>query len=108
MSERNTQGGPVSGRTWINDDGHKNFPGGEVFPGPIEESVEDEIGFTYPGFHSAKEVSGVRLRLERGIVIELQTKRSGLSRIDRVARDAPRRRCIRSVLRFSIIEHGCV
>ena len=60
----------VAGRTWINDDGHKNFPGGEVFTGPIEESVEGEIAFTYPGSYSGKEVSGVRLRLERGVVID--------------------------------------
>jgi aminopeptidase len=60
----------VGGRTWVNDDGHKNFPGGEVFTGPIEDSAEGVVSFTYPGFYAGKEVSGVRLKFERGVVVE--------------------------------------
>ena len=30
----------VGGRVWVNSDGHRNFPSGEVFTGPWEDSVE--------------------------------------------------------------------
>lgn len=36
----------VGGRTWINSDGKRNFPSGEVFTGPIEDSVDGEVCFT--------------------------------------------------------------
>ena len=29
----------IDGRVFINDDGHYNFPGGEFFTGPVEDSV---------------------------------------------------------------------
>ena len=34
----------VGGRKWVNSDGHKNFPSGEVFTGPIEDSVNGSSG----------------------------------------------------------------
>ena len=60
----------VDGRTWINDDGHKNMPGGEVFTAPIEDSVEGCITFTYPAVWRGIEVEGVRLKFKKGEVIE--------------------------------------
>jgi aminopeptidase len=60
----------VEGRTWINDEGKKNFPGGEIFTAPVEDSVEGEIQFTYPAFYAGREVPGVRLVFERGVVRE--------------------------------------
>ena len=60
----------IKGRTWINDDGHLNFPGGEVFTGPVEESVEGVIRFNYPAFLRGREVTGVRLVFKRGVVTE--------------------------------------
>ena len=33
----------IEGRTWLNDDGHLNFPGGEVFTGPVESATEAVI-----------------------------------------------------------------
>ena len=30
----------IEGRTWNNSDGKRNFPSGEIFTGPIEDSVE--------------------------------------------------------------------
>lgn len=60
----------VAGRTWWNADGHVNFPDGEVFTGPIEDSVEGWVAFTYPAVHRGNEVRDVRLRFEQGRVIE--------------------------------------
>lgn len=60
----------VAARTWINDTGHENFPGGEVFTGPIEDSTQGVIQFTFPAFYQGREVTGVRLAFERGVVVE--------------------------------------
>ena len=38
----------VGGRKWINCAGTENFPDGEVFSGPIENSVNGNVRFTYP------------------------------------------------------------
>ena len=38
----------VAGRTWINSDGRRNMPSGEVFTGPHEESAEGTVRFTIP------------------------------------------------------------
>jgi len=58
------------GRTWINCDGKNNFPDGEVFTGPVEDSVEGTIRFTYPGIFQGEEVEDIFLRFEKGKVVE--------------------------------------
>jgi aminopeptidase len=60
----------VAGRPWINDDGHLNFPGGEVFTGPVENQTEGFVEFNLPGFYAGHEVDGVRLVFKDGMVIE--------------------------------------
>lgn len=58
----------TEGRTWLNDDGHKNFPGGEIFTGPAETATEGVIQFTYPAYLRGREVAGVRLQFQGGKV----------------------------------------
>jgi aminopeptidase len=60
----------VAGRKWINCDGRLNFPDGEVFTGPVEDSVEGTIRFTYPGVIQGKEIEDIFLRFEQGKVVE--------------------------------------
>ncbi|MEM1844866.1 MAG: aminopeptidase, partial [Ignisphaera sp.] len=60
----------VGGRTWINDDGKNNMPGGEVFTAPHEDSAEGYITFTYPAIYGGVEVEGIRLRFRNGNVID--------------------------------------
>lgn len=60
----------VTGRKWINCDGHENFPDGEVFTGPIEESANGHIRYTYPACHYGREVEDVRLHFKDGKVIK--------------------------------------
>lgn len=60
----------VAGRTWVNDDGHLNFPGGEVFTGPHEDGTEGTVTFNAPGYYSGREVTGIRLRYEAGKVVD--------------------------------------
>ncbi|HEU68603.1 MAG TPA: aminopeptidase [Candidatus Acetothermia bacterium] len=60
----------VGGRTWVNCDGHENFPDGEIFTGPIEDSVEGRIRFTYPAIFHGREVEDVRLEFKGGRVVK--------------------------------------
>jgi aminopeptidase len=60
----------VTGRKWINCDGHENFPDGEIFTGPIEKSVNGHIRYTYPACYFGREVEDVRLQFKEGKVIK--------------------------------------
>ncbi|MDQ3930029.1 MAG: aminopeptidase, partial [Chloroflexota bacterium] len=58
----------IEGRTFINSDGKRNFPSGEVFTSPLEETVEGRIYFNYPSSHNGRTVQGVELVFENGVV----------------------------------------
>jgi aminopeptidase len=65
----------VAGRTWINCDGTKNFPDGEVFTGPVEDATEGHIRFSYPVVTDGREIHDVRLRFEGGRVVDASASR---------------------------------
>jgi aminopeptidase len=60
----------IEGRIFINADGTRNMPDGEIFTGPVEQSVNGWVRFTYPAIYSGREVDGVMLRFEDGKVVE--------------------------------------
>jgi aminopeptidase len=60
----------IKGRSWENCDGHENFPDGEIFTGPIEDSVNGHVRFTYPACTDGREVEDVRLWFENGKVVK--------------------------------------
>lgn len=66
----------ISGRTFINSDGHHNLPDGEIFTGPVEDSIEGHVSFTYPTIYGGREVSGVRLRFEKGRVVSASAEKN--------------------------------
>ncbi len=59
----------IDGRKWINSDGKKNMPSGEVFTGPVEDSVEGTIAFSFPACYRGLEVYDVKLTFKRGKVV---------------------------------------
>jgi aminopeptidase len=60
----------VAGRKWIPCYGEHNMPDGEFFTGPVEDSVNGEISFSFPASYGGRTVSGVRLRFEGGKVVD--------------------------------------
>src|SRR3954454_1699930 len=66
----------VAGRSWIPCVGEHNMPDGEFFTGPVEDSVNGEICFSFPASYGGRTVSGVCLRLEDGKVVEATAERS--------------------------------
>jgi aminopeptidase len=59
----------VKGRTWVNSDGRRNMPSGEVFTGPHEASANGTIRFDVPSSPAGVHVQGVELRFEDGEVV---------------------------------------
>jgi len=64
----------VKGRKWVNCDGRINFPDGEVFTGPVEDSVNGKIRFSYPGMYMGKAIEDIRLEFKDGKVISAIAK----------------------------------
>ena len=60
----------IEGRKWINCLGDKNFPDGEVFTGPVEDSVEGYIRYSYPAVREGRHVDDIRLTFKAGEVVE--------------------------------------
>ncbi|MEW6049547.1 MAG: aminopeptidase [Candidatus Zixiibacteriota bacterium] len=60
----------VKGRKWINCAGTQNFPDGEIFTGPIEDSAEGHIRYTFPAVYMWREVEDVRLDFRKGRVVK--------------------------------------
>jgi aminopeptidase len=62
----------TKGRIWINSDGRKNFPDGEIFTGPVETSVNGKVRFSYPVIHAGREIVDIRLTFVEGRVADAQ------------------------------------
>jgi aminopeptidase len=60
----------IEGRTFRNSDGKRNFPSGEFFTSPVEDSAEGTIRYTVPSAVNGRLVQDIRLRFERGRVVE--------------------------------------
>jgi aminopeptidase len=66
----------IAGRTFVNSDGKRNMPSGEIFTGPVEESVEGWVKFTYPALRGGREVDGVELVFEQGKVAQARASKN--------------------------------
>ena len=66
----------IEGRKFINCDGHENMPDGEVFAGPVEDSVNGHVYFSYPAIYQGKEITGIRLWFEQGKVIKATAEKN--------------------------------
>jgi aminopeptidase len=51
-------------------DGRYNFPDGEIFTSPVEDSVNGWIRFQYPALYQGQEVSDIELWFENGRVVK--------------------------------------
>jgi aminopeptidase len=60
----------IGGRVFLNSEGRRNFPDGEIYTGPVETEVDGWVRYTYPAIHNGREVSGIRLEFERGRVVK--------------------------------------
>jgi len=66
----------ITGRSWVNSDGKRNMPSGEIFTGPVEDSVNGWVNFTYPAIRQGREVEDVRLKFQDGKVVDAQAAKN--------------------------------
>jgi aminopeptidase len=59
----------VAGRTWINSDGRRNMPSGEIFTGPIEDSASGKLRCGFPVCRDGRELVGIQLEFREGEVV---------------------------------------
>lgn len=58
----------VKGRKFLNSCGIHNMPDGEIFTGPVEDSVNGWVKFTYPAIYQGVSVEGAELIFSNGRV----------------------------------------
>jgi aminopeptidase len=59
----------VAGRTWINSDGRRNMPSGEIFTGPVEDSATGRIRCGFPVCRDGRRLVGIELETKDGEVV---------------------------------------
>ena len=60
----------IDGRKFIKCAGDQNFPDGEIFTSPVEDSVNGWVRFKYPAIFSGQEIEDIELWFENGKVVK--------------------------------------
>lgn len=66
----------IDGRVFVNADGKNNMPSGEIFTGPVEDSVQGTIRFSFPAIRKGREVQGIELTFEKGEVVRASAEKN--------------------------------
>ena len=66
----------IKGRTFEPADGKYNFPDGEIFTGPVEDSANGYIRFSYPAIYGGQEIEDIEIWFENGKVVKEQASKN--------------------------------
>lgn len=66
----------IKGRKFMNSTGMYNMPDGEIFTGPVEDSVNGWVKFTYPAIYGGVAVEGAELTFVRGRVEQAKAEKN--------------------------------
>lgn len=66
----------IQGRTFRNSSGQHNMPDGEVYTGPVEDSVQGWVRYTYPAVTQGRMVTGIELKFEQGKVVDAKAEKN--------------------------------
>lgn len=66
----------IKDRTFEISDGKYNFPDGEIFTSPVEDTVNGWIRFQYPALYDGQEVNDIELWFENGRVVKEQAAKN--------------------------------
>lgn len=64
----------IEDRIFINSDGKRNFPSGEFFTGPVEQSANGVIQYDIPTTYDGRGAQGIRLVFNEGKVVEASAR----------------------------------
>ncbi len=66
----------IKGRKFVNACGLVNLPDGEIYTGPVEDSVNGWVRYTYPAVYQGRVVSGIELKFENGRVVQATAEKN--------------------------------
>ncbi|MGA2488685.1 MAG: aminopeptidase [Anaerolineales bacterium] len=66
----------IKGRKFLNAAGKSNMPDGEVFTGPVEDSLNGFVRYSYPAIYSGVLVEGVELTFSNGKVTKAHAEKN--------------------------------
>ena len=66
----------IQDRVFEISDGRYNFPDGEIFTSPVEDSVNGWIRFKYPAIYNGQEVTDIELWFENGRVVKEKAEKN--------------------------------
>ena len=66
----------IKGRKFENASGKCNMPDGEIYTGPVENSANGWVRFTFPAIRNGRIVEDVALTFEEGRVVEARASRN--------------------------------
>ncbi|MCI0393519.1 MAG: aminopeptidase [Chloroflexi bacterium] len=66
----------LKGRCFVEAAGRQNFPDGEIYTSPVENSVNGWVRFGYPAIYGGQEVTDIELWFEDGRIVK-ETARKG-------------------------------
>jgi aminopeptidase len=66
----------IKGRKFMNSTGLYNMPDGEIFTGPVEDSVNGWVKFTYPAIYGGVAVEGAELTFSNGRVEQAKAEKN--------------------------------
>lgn len=78
----------IEGRTFINSRGTHNMPSGEIFTGPVEESVNGWVRFTFPAIREGHVVEGVTLKFDNGKIVDASANKNEAYLLSQLDMDA--------------------
>jgi aminopeptidase len=82
----------IKGRNTVVGGPTNNVPGGEVFTAPVDDSAEGEIYFDLPAVVYGKSVEGIKLRFEKGEIVDYSANRNQDLLTNMIETDAGSRR----------------
>ncbi len=66
----------IKGRKFMNSTGMYNMPDGEVYTGPVEDSLNGWVRYTYPAIYGGVAVEGAELTFNRGRVERAEAQKN--------------------------------
>jgi aminopeptidase len=66
----------IKGRKFINGAGLNNMPDGEIYTGPVEDSVNGWVRYSYPAIYNGVMVEGVELTFTNGKVVNAKAEKN--------------------------------
>jgi aminopeptidase len=66
----------IKDRKFVNASGQHNLPDGEIYTGPVEDSANGWVRYSYPAIFQGRTVEGVELTFEAGKVVKAAAQKN--------------------------------